>query len=98
MLIYRKGKRISVTYPPLDTASDRIRWRISDLATSGGSLLSACGYVSDKFVSPDDTVDENVVSSSLAGTVQRSPIWSKLNLSATQLAMQGRVQRDRAGA
>ena len=40
---------------------------------------------------PSDTVDENVVSSSLAGTVQQFPMWSKLNLSATELAMYGRV-------
>jgi hypothetical protein len=40
---------------------------------------------------PSDTVDENVVSSSLAGTVQQLPMWSKLNLSAAELAMFGRV-------
>ncbi len=37
------------------------------------------------------TVDESVVSSSLAGTVQQFPVWSKLNVVATELAMYGRV-------
>ncbi len=38
-----------------------------------------------------NTVDESVVSSSLSGRVLQFPIWSKLNLAATELALYGRV-------
>ena len=62
---------------------------------AGESFYYACEWDQPLFSAFEpiaaQTMDEGVVSSSLAGTVQQFPMWSQLNLAATELAMYGRV-------
>jgi hypothetical protein len=62
-------------------------------AGESNSSYQHCDWGDYLSAEPSDakTVDESVVSSSLAGTVQQFPVWSKLNVVATELAMYGRV-------